>query len=95
MKQETQSIKVNSKIYNKVKRHTKKTKQTIGGFYDLSAESCLNKDSQIEKIDFIYDFVYEKFNKLTTKYSNKDADIGTLGSVVMVELQNLKNLISK
>jgi len=38
----TESIKVSSKILKKVRSHVGKTKQTIGGFYDLAAQKGIS-----------------------------------------------------
>jgi hypothetical protein len=45
MKAATESIKVSQKTLKKVRRHIKKSKQTIGGFYDLAAEKELYKQT--------------------------------------------------
>ena len=37
-----ENVKVSSEILNSVREHVKKTKQTVGGFYDLAAESFLS-----------------------------------------------------
>lgn len=41
-------IKVDNNTLSKVKEEIKKTKQTIGGYYDLAAEQSLNKDASKE-----------------------------------------------
>ena len=38
---ETKSIKVDLKVYRKVKRHAAKSKQTIGGIFELGAEAII------------------------------------------------------
>ena len=44
MKENTESIKVGSNCLRKVRRHVKKTKQSIGGFYDLAAKEKLDRE---------------------------------------------------
>jgi hypothetical protein len=44
----TESIRVASKTKAKVKKHIKKSKQSIGGFYDLAAEEKIARDIAME-----------------------------------------------
>jgi hypothetical protein len=44
----TVSIRVSETSLKKVKKHVKKTKQSIGGFYDLAAVEKIKKDNQIK-----------------------------------------------
>lgn len=46
---ETKSIKVDMKVYKKVKRHAAKSKQTIGGLFELGAESLLSPNQEFIK----------------------------------------------
>lgn len=48
----TESVKVNKKVLKKVRAHVKKTKQSIGGFYDLAALEKLEKESEPKYSDF-------------------------------------------
>ena len=48
MKTITESIKVSKSTLNKVRKYVKKTKQSIGGFYDLAAQEKIQRESSIE-----------------------------------------------
>lgn len=48
MKANTESIKVSSPTLNKVRKFVKKTKQSIGGFYDLAAKEKMDREISIE-----------------------------------------------
>lgn len=41
----TESVKINSTILNKVRRHVKKSKQSIGGFFELAAKEKLDSET--------------------------------------------------
>jgi len=45
-----ENVKVSTLILNKVREYTKKTRQTVGGFYDLAAEEKLAKEKLSAKI---------------------------------------------
>jgi hypothetical protein len=48
---ETESVKVSKPILNKVRKHVQKTKQTIGGFYDLAAEEKIRNDKKDNQLN--------------------------------------------
>lgn len=50
MDKETVSVKVDKAVLDKVRKHVKKTKQNIGGFYDLAALDKIKSDKMTEKI---------------------------------------------
>lgn len=43
-----ENVKVSTVTLNKVRKRVKKTKQTVGGFYDLAAEEKLYRDAKPE-----------------------------------------------
>jgi hypothetical protein len=45
----TQSVRINAETVGKVKKHVKKTKQTIGGFIDLAVEEKIKKDNRLKR----------------------------------------------
>jgi hypothetical protein len=46
---ETVLVRVSVSTYKKVVKHVEKTKQNIGGFYDLSAEEKLKKEAKMNR----------------------------------------------
>lgn len=48
MKEITESIKVGQKTLRKVRKYIKKSKHTIGGFYDLAAQEKLIREKNSE-----------------------------------------------
>lgn len=44
-----ESVKIDTSVVNKVRRYVKKTKQTIGGFFELAAFSLLG-DEKIKEV---------------------------------------------
>jgi len=50
MKLKTESVKISTHTLNKVRKHVKKSKQSIGGFFELAAADKLKKDSVVELV---------------------------------------------
>lgn len=46
---ERENVRVDTKILNKVRRHVKKTKHSIGGFYDLAVQEKIERDKNPNK----------------------------------------------
>ena len=74
---ETKSIKVDMKVYKKVKRHAAKNKQTIGGLFELGAESLLSVNQEFtkwrEKAEK-WDALADQLDVLYPRYQMSDAD---------------------
>lgn len=49
MDKETVSVRLDKAVLDKVRKHVKKTKQNIGGFYDLAALDKIKSDKMTEK----------------------------------------------
>jgi predicted HicB family RNase H-like nuclease len=45
------NVRVDKKIHAKVVKYTRKSKHSIGGFYDLAAKEKLEKESELIKLD--------------------------------------------
>lgn len=45
-----ENVRVSTTILNKVRSKIKKTKQTVGGFYDLAVQEKLLRDSQAPRL---------------------------------------------
>jgi predicted HicB family RNase H-like nuclease len=45
------NVRVDKKIHAKVVKYTRKSKQSIGGFYDLAVKEKLEKESELIKLD--------------------------------------------
>lgn len=73
---ETKSIKVDMKVYKRVKRHAAKSKQTIGGLFELGAESLLSPNQEFakwkEKADK-WDALADQLSILYPRYQKSDA----------------------
>lgn len=50
MKEKTASVRISESVLGKVKKHTKKTKQSIGGFLDLAAIEKIRADKLTQLI---------------------------------------------
>lgn len=65
------------KVYKKVKRHAAKSKQTIGGLFELGAESLLSPNQEFtkwkEKADK-WDALANQLSVLYPRYQMSDAD---------------------
>jgi len=40
-----ENVKVSTSVLNRVRKQVKKTRQTVGGFYDIAAENKLKQDA--------------------------------------------------
>ena len=57
----SESVKINGAIVGKVRKHVKKTRQTIGGYIEIAIERALREDQKPQEIK-VPDWI-EKHNK--------------------------------
>lgn len=73
-----QSVKIEAAIIKKVRRESKKTKQTIGGFFELSAAAMLTGSTSADQIQ-IWKTKAEKWdtlgNRIAEFYSEDEKNV--------------------